>query len=123
MVGESHGQRSLAGYSPWSCKESDTTEHKTRQTHFDCLFLRTVQPLTKRHAIAWKKIFVKHKSDKGLLPKICRELVIKQELVPYYVQKPILWHYLFRKEKSFIGGLALQGDRKLSNLCLIQDSG
>ena len=26
LVGESHGQRSLAGYSPWSCKESDTTE-------------------------------------------------------------------------------------------------
>ena len=23
---ESHGQRSLVGYSPWSCKESDTTE-------------------------------------------------------------------------------------------------
>ena len=23
---ESHGQRSLAGCSPWSCKESDTTE-------------------------------------------------------------------------------------------------
>ena len=23
---ESHGQRSLAGYSPWSCKEADTTE-------------------------------------------------------------------------------------------------
>ena len=22
-----HGQRSLAGYSPWGCKESDTTEH------------------------------------------------------------------------------------------------
>ena len=24
--GESHEQRSLAGYSPWGCKESDTTE-------------------------------------------------------------------------------------------------
>ena len=24
---KSHGQRSLAGYSPWSCKEPDTTEH------------------------------------------------------------------------------------------------
>ena len=24
---KSHGQRSLAGYSPWSCKESDMTEH------------------------------------------------------------------------------------------------
>ena len=23
---KSHGQRSLAGYSPWGCKESDTTE-------------------------------------------------------------------------------------------------
>ena len=23
---ESHGQRSLAGYSPWGCKESDTTQ-------------------------------------------------------------------------------------------------
>ena len=26
LPGEPHGQRSLAGYSPWSCKESDTTE-------------------------------------------------------------------------------------------------
>ena len=27
LSGESHGQRSLAGCSPWGCKESDTTEH------------------------------------------------------------------------------------------------
>ena len=26
LPGESHGQRSLAGYRPWSHKESDTTE-------------------------------------------------------------------------------------------------
>ena len=26
LLGESHGQRSLAGYSPWDHKESDTTE-------------------------------------------------------------------------------------------------
>ena len=26
LPGESHGQRSLAGYSSWDCKESDTTE-------------------------------------------------------------------------------------------------
>ena len=26
---EFHGQRSLAGYSPWGCKESDTTERLT----------------------------------------------------------------------------------------------
>ena len=26
LPGESHGQRSLVGYSPWGYKESDTTE-------------------------------------------------------------------------------------------------
>ena len=26
LPGESRGQRSLAGYSPWGCKDSDTTE-------------------------------------------------------------------------------------------------
>ena len=26
ILGESHGQRSLVGYSPWGCKESDMTE-------------------------------------------------------------------------------------------------
>ena len=29
LPGESLGQRSLAGYSPWGCKESDTTEQLT----------------------------------------------------------------------------------------------
>ena len=27
LLGESHGQKSLAGYSPWGHKESDMTEH------------------------------------------------------------------------------------------------
>ena len=26
LPGKFHGQRSLGGYSPWGCKESDTTE-------------------------------------------------------------------------------------------------
>ena len=30
--GESHGQRSLAGYSPWGCKESDMIEHACKHT-------------------------------------------------------------------------------------------
>ena len=28
-----HGQRSLAGYSPWGCKESDTTERLGTAQH------------------------------------------------------------------------------------------
>ena len=33
--GESHGQRSPAGYSPWGCKELDTTEQLSVYTHTD----------------------------------------------------------------------------------------
>ena len=29
LLGESHGQRSLVGYSPWGCKKLDTTEQLT----------------------------------------------------------------------------------------------
>ena len=27
LPGKSHGQRSLVGYSPWGCRELDTTKH------------------------------------------------------------------------------------------------
>ena len=33
LPGESHGQRSLAGYSPWGCRESDATERLTLNTY------------------------------------------------------------------------------------------
>ena len=32
LPGKSHGQMSLVGYSPWSLKELDATEHTTRWT-------------------------------------------------------------------------------------------
>ena len=34
LSGEPHGQRSQAGYSPWSHKESDITERLTLSLHF-----------------------------------------------------------------------------------------
>ena len=33
LAGESHGQRSLAGYNPWGHKESDMTEQLNIHTH------------------------------------------------------------------------------------------
>ena len=33
LSGKSHGQRSLAGYSPWGHKESDMNEHACLHTH------------------------------------------------------------------------------------------
>jgi len=31
LSGEFHGQRSLAGYNPWGCKESNTTEQPNNE--------------------------------------------------------------------------------------------
>ena len=33
MPGESHGERSLVGYSPWGCKESDVTKQLSVTWH------------------------------------------------------------------------------------------
>ena len=33
LPGESHGQKSLAGYGPWDHKELDTTEHISTHIH------------------------------------------------------------------------------------------
>ena len=46
LPGESHGRRSLVGYSPWGRKEMDTTEcrhtHTPTHTHTHAQALRTV---------------------------------------------------------------------------------
>ena len=33
LLGESHGQRSLVGYSSWGCRQSDMTEQMSMHTH------------------------------------------------------------------------------------------
>ena len=33
LPGKFHGQRKLAGYNPWGCKESDMIEHAYTQLH------------------------------------------------------------------------------------------
>ena len=52
LPGESHGQRSVAGYSLWSCKESDMTE-VTQQAHIHThLFKYTSLSFIKR-MLSW----------------------------------------------------------------------
>ena len=41
-----HGQRSLVGYSPWSCKESDTTERLNTAQHIG---LKLICSMTSEH--------------------------------------------------------------------------
>ena len=56
LPGESHGRRSLVGYSPWGGKESDMTER---------LHLTS----------AWEKIIANETNDKELISKIYKQLI------------------------------------------------
>ena len=46
LPGEFHGQRSLAGYSPWSHRELDTTEQITQKRLFSSFSLSTVKAVS-----------------------------------------------------------------------------
>ena len=53
LPGESHGQRSLAGYNPQGCKEVDTTERLS--THRDRgAWQTTVHVVTKESDMTWQ---------------------------------------------------------------------
>ena len=47
--GEFHGQRSLAGYSPWGCKESDTTEQLAHTPSFYSIVSTLEQAVSMRN--------------------------------------------------------------------------
>ena len=51
LPGESHGQRSLAGYSPWGRKKSDTTERLTQFSEVNKLC--HVNHLDKKQLLLW----------------------------------------------------------------------
>ena len=48
LSGKSHGWRSLASYSPWRCKESDTTEQLSTRAHYTQHFLLQFSQDTKK---------------------------------------------------------------------------
>ena len=45
LPGEFHGQRSLAGYSPWGHKESDMTEQLTRKEIICALKIKEIRKI------------------------------------------------------------------------------
>ena len=53
LPGEFHGQRSLVGYSPWGCKELDTTERLTLSLYFLTLIKSEMSQKTKPSLVAF----------------------------------------------------------------------
>ena len=56
LSGEFHGQRSLEGYSPWGCKESDTTEVTSHANTLSFLPFECC-PIYMDYSIKWLVIF------------------------------------------------------------------
>ena len=75
LPGESHGRKSLVGYIPWGCKESDTTERLHFHFHFhfpnlepvccsmsdsNCCFLTCVQISQEAGQVVWYSHLLKN---------------------------------------------------------------
>ena len=71
--GEFHGQRSLAGYSPWGCKESDTTEWLWRfLLRSKCLLISWLESPS---AVILEPRKIKSVTVSIVSPSICHEVM------------------------------------------------
>ena len=57
LPGESHEQRSLAGFSPWGHQESDTTEWLSTQASLSSAFLEGIDGIYRRHWMGGTEFF------------------------------------------------------------------
>ena len=60
LLGESHGQRSLAGYSPWDHKELDMTEHAGKDRR------QEEKGMTKDEMVGWHYQLNRHEFEQAL---------------------------------------------------------
>ena len=92
LPGESHGQRSLAGYNPWSCKKSDMTERlNNRQQKGNTLYINVNTWILKLRAGRWGVILyparkVRRLRTRHVLPPLPRNIVR-----PIGVCEALLW--------------------------------
>ena len=86
LPGESHGQRSLASYSPWGCKESDMTE---RQPSTAQVLLAS---LVYREDIAYTALLFVFFSQQWTMNNglSCQEI----KIMLYHFNRHILYHCL-----------------------------
>ena len=73
LPGKPHGQRSLAAYSPWGCKELDTTEWLSCDTRKVCVYIHTHTHTHTRIFWALKKRKFCHLQTKWTRSRLCWE--------------------------------------------------
>ena len=67
LPGESHRQRSLKGYSPWGCKESDMTDHTSREKKNRAeMLVNVLDDVFSNHIMPSLRVRTSYGSDKVL---------------------------------------------------------
>ena len=91
-----HGQRSLAGYSPWGCKEWDTNEHThtPAQTHLlsihhlSVIYLSSIILLIYLSIIHnWNLLHLEHRKQNGVNES--KHLIFSDRILSLYKRKPV----------------------------------
>ena len=106
MPGKFHGQRSLAGYSPWGCKEADTTEWLTH-TQWE---VRTSHHY--QHSVSWDWTIISMDIGHHLIPI---------QILPYTLclQIPVKLNHLVLMNFSFMSTIiCIYITSFISNLCV-----
>ena len=111
LPGESHGQRSLVGYSPWGCKELDTTEHAcTMISKFGFLEFRILFPRTSCMVAIFSEIQFDHPcsipgirfvelclTNRPHIPVLHPEMYLRSPSLEFWeMLKTISWFYFHR---------------------------
>ena len=101
LPGESHGQRSLVGYRPWSCKESDTTEWLT----LSLCWLSTIEWANKNIQTTFSDFFLKQRHNFSLLFRATQLFKII-EAEPSIEELCCFFFFLFWNETLWYGSIS-----------------
>ena len=97
LLGNSHGQRSLADYSPWSHKESDRTEHNSVPNILECGCLRLPLILQFAGCATLSKLYIRVRTN-GLKSRVHHSQVGMQRSVFFF----LLGYHCFAVLRSFL---------------------
>ena len=102
LPGESHGQRRLAGYSPWDCKDLDTTKANQHSTAIKSCYLEISRQIPREIA--------KKKKNRESVVASCKYEVV-------FMQVEALWFICFLEQvlQNYMTILAVGTHNRVKN--------
>ena len=103
LPGKSHGQKSLAGYSPWGHKESDMTENTHRVCVFMCVFVLSQFIMNKEVSLISRNLLFSLSGQKIVYVGNSLPHPPLKASSPYLY--PSTWHAYLKAKTSYTGNI------------------